>query len=100
MTAFDVSVPAVAHAAVTSDSVALELRTDLDGLRVEAEAVIAGEWLGRAAALFAGGWREWHRDAAVVIAALDELAEALRCSARAYENADTSGRTTLQLAAS
>ncbi len=60
---------------------------------------LSGEWLGRAAASFADGWREWHRDAGEVIAALDELAEALRCAARAYENADTSGRTTLHLAA-
>jgi WXG100 family type VII secretion target len=100
MTAFDVTVSAVAHAAATSDSIALDLSADLDGLRAEAEAVLAVEWLGRAAASFADGWRDWHRDARVVIAALDELAEALRCSARAYENADTSGRATLQLAAS
>lgn len=100
MTAFDVTVPDVAHAAATSGSIALDLRADLDALRAEAEAVIVGEWLGRAAASFADGWLEWHRDAAAVIAALDELAEALRSSARAYDNADSSGRTTLQLAAS
>jgi WXG100 family type VII secretion target len=100
MTAFDVSVPALVQAAAASDSVALDLRADLDWLRAEAEAVLADEWLGRAAASFADGWREWHRDAGAVIAALDELAEALRCSANAYEHADTSGRATLQLATS
>ncbi len=100
MTGFDVTVPAVAHAAGTADSVARDLRVDLDRLRAEAQAVLAGEWSGRVAASFADDWREWDDTAVAVIAALTELGEALRDSARAYSNADADARSTLHLAAS
>ena len=98
MTGFDVTVPAVHHAATATATVALELRSELEALRAEAEAVLSDDWLGRAAATFERVWRDWHREANTVIAGLGELAEALRATATAYGVADDSGRTTLLLA--
>lgn len=98
MTGFDVTVPAVAQAAATAATVGVELRGEVEALRVQAEAVLAGDWLGRAASSFECVWREWHAQASEVVAALTELAEALRATATAYCVGDEAARTQLQMA--
>jgi WXG100 family type VII secretion target len=100
MTGFDVNLPAVAQAAADSDSVGLELHAALESLRVEAEAVLAGEWLGRAATSFEHCWRVWCADAGAVITALAELAESLRSTASAYASRDDAAHLQLQVAGS
>ena len=98
MTGFDVTVPAVSHTATAAATISSELRTELDAVRAHAEAVLAGEWLGRAAATFEHAWRDWHTEAADVIAALTALADSLQATATSYCTGDEAGRTTLLMA--
>ena len=98
MTGFDVAVPAVAHAAATASTVGFDLRTELEAVCAQAEGVLTDEWLGRAAASFERVWRDWHTEASEVIAALTELADALRATAMSYCGGDEAGRTALLLA--
>jgi WXG100 family type VII secretion target len=100
MTGFDVTVPAVQHTAATTTAIGSELRSELEALRAQADAVLTDAWLGRAAASFGRAWREWHTEAGQVIAALAELADALRATAISYFDGDDAGRTTLLLAVS
>lgn len=99
MTGFDVTVPAVSHTAAAAATISSELRRELDAVRAQAEGVLAGEWLGRAAASFERRWRDWHAEATAVVAALTELADQLRATATSYRDGDEAGRTTLLAAA-
>jgi WXG100 family type VII secretion target len=98
MTQFAVAVPAVAEAAASARAVGAELRAELDRVRAEAEAVLTGSWLGRAADSFDRAWSRWHADARAVIAALDDLADALHQSAAAYADGDNGASDRLAMA--
>ncbi len=95
MTGFDVTTPAVHHAATATATIGRELHSELEALRMQAEAVLSDEWLGRTAATFERAWRDWHREASAVIAGLDRLADALHATATSYCDGDEVGRSTL-----
>jgi WXG100 family type VII secretion target len=98
MTQFGVVVAQVDRAATAAGTASDDLLAEIDRLRGEAQDVLAGRWLGAVAARFDQAWTRWDADAHAVVRALDELAEALRLSARDYANCDAAGAEQLRIA--
>jgi WXG100 family type VII secretion target len=65
-----------------------QARSALDGLQASAQALLAARWQGGAAVEFQQGWDEWHAGARDLLAALDEMAQAIGASGRAYAATD------------
>jgi WXG100 family type VII secretion target len=100
MTHFAVELPALAQSAAGARAAGADLGTELDRLRAEADAVLSGQWLGRAAASFDRAWTAWHAGARDMIAALDELAAQVTACEREYYRSDGTASDGLRLAAS
>jgi WXG100 family type VII secretion target len=67
-----------------------ELRTELNTLRTEMDALFSTGWQGQAANGFAQGWEQWQRGAAEVLAALRDMAGLLTTTGRNYGVTDQS----------
>lgn len=98
MTQFSVVVPEVGRAATAAETAGAELLAEIDRLRGDAQDVLSARWLGAAATRFDRAWTRWDVDARAVVRALDELAEALRLSARDYAVSDAVGADQLRIA--
>lgn len=98
MTQFSVVVAEVAGAATSAETAGVELLAEIDRLRSDAEDVLSARWLGAAASRFDRAWAQWDTDARAVVRALDELAGALRLSARDYAIGDAVAADGLRLA--
>lgn len=98
MTQFSVIAPDVHRVAMTAETAAAQLFAEVRRLRVEAQDVLAGRWLGGAADRFDRAWSQWDADARAVLRSLDELTEALRLAARDYAVGDAVAAEQLRLA--
>jgi WXG100 family type VII secretion target len=67
-----------------------ELRTELNTLRMEMDALFNTGWQGRAANGFAQGWEQWQAGAQEVRTALREMADLLTTTGRNYGVTDQS----------
>lgn len=76
-----------------------ELRAELARLRAAADDLLEHGWRGAAATAFGAGWREWDDGARLVLAGLDETAQALGLTAREYERTELDTAVTVRGAA-
>jgi WXG100 family type VII secretion target len=67
-----------------------ELRTELNTLRTEMDALFSTGWQGQAANGFAQGWEQWQAGAGEVLAALRDMADLLTATGRNYGVTDQS----------
>lgn len=98
---------AVMGAGYTTDPVALagcrsallatvaDARSALHDVRDDAETLLGARWQGHAAAAFRDGWEQWYRGAGAMVAALEELADALGESAVGYATTEDAVRTSM-----
>ena len=100
MSDFAVVVSALRHVSTTTQSAGSDLESELCRLRRGADGVLTGQWLGRAAEAFDRAWSSWDAAAREIVAALDELAELLATTARAYEVDDDAAAAQLRRVAS
>ncbi|MDT4915297.1 MAG: hypothetical protein QOC66_4425 [Pseudonocardiales bacterium] len=70
-------------------------RTGLEPLRATAAGLLSASWRGGAATAFRLGWEQWLDGALAMLAALDELALALRDSGEGYAATDEAVRTSV-----
>jgi WXG100 family type VII secretion target len=98
MSDFAVVVASVGQTASRTAAVGSDLVAELIRLRRTADDVLTAGWRGPAAAAFERGWSCWDVAAREVVGALEELAELLHETGRAYELCDVASSDGLRLA--
>lgn len=67
-----------------------ELRTELNTVRTEMDALFSVGWRGQAADGFAHGWDQWQAGAEDVLTALQDMADLLAATGRNYASTEQS----------
>jgi WXG100 family type VII secretion target len=88
------------RAAAVLDAAVAESRAALEPLRAAAAGLLAARWQGGAATAFRLGWEHWLDGVLAMLAALDQLALALRSSGHGYAATEEAVRTSLGTVAS
>ena len=90
MTGFGVTSAQVRATGAQLDQLAQELRGQVANLNGQVEALLAGDWHGRAASGFATGWQHWQQGAEEVLSGLAAMAGLLGETAGQYEATESS----------
>lgn len=73
----------------TLTEISQDMRTKMQSLQLDMDALLSGGWSGSAANGFAQGWEQWLRGASDVLDALQDMGRLLGDTGANYQTGDT-----------
>jgi WXG100 family type VII secretion target len=83
------------HVDAQVEATVAHARAALGALGVDMHALLCDGWRSPAAAAFAGGWHDWHAAAVELLAALEQMGQAIALSAHGYASTEEGVRSSM-----